>query len=67
MYLDVANGKIEKPDGIICGNDIMAVEVCRTLMENDVKVPEDIKVTGVIGKPEIARSNRAYQFFFINK
>ena len=28
---------------------------------------EDIKVTGVIGKPEIARSNRSYQMFFVNK
>lgn len=28
---------------------------------------EDIKVTGVIGKPEIARSNRSYQLFFVNK
>ena len=28
---------------------------------------EDIKVTGVIGKTEIARSNRANQLFFVNK
>ena len=28
---------------------------------------EDIKVTGVIGKPVIARSNRANQLFFVNK
>ncbi len=28
---------------------------------------EDIKVTGVIGKTEIARSNRSYQMFFVNK
>lgn len=49
IALDIANGKIEKPDGIICGNDIMAVEVCRTLMENGVKVPEDVKVTGCDG------------------
>ena len=28
---------------------------------------EDISITGVIGKPEIARSNRAYQMFFVNK
>ncbi len=28
---------------------------------------EDIKITGVIGKPEIARSNRANQLFFVNK
>ena len=28
---------------------------------------EDVKVTGVVGKPEIARSNRANQIFFVNK
>ena len=28
---------------------------------------EDIKITGVIGKPEIARGNRSYQMFFVNK
>ncbi len=28
---------------------------------------DDIKITGVIGKPEIARSNRSNQIFFINK
>ena len=30
-------------------------------------VYEDIKVEGVIGKPEIARSNRSNQLFFVNK
>ena len=28
---------------------------------------EDFKITGVIGKPEIARSNRSNQMFFVNK
>ncbi len=28
---------------------------------------EDIEVSGVIGKPEIARSNRSNQLFFVNK
>ncbi len=28
---------------------------------------EDIKVQGVVGKPEIARNNRSYQIFFVNK
>ena len=28
---------------------------------------DDIKVTGVIGKPSISRSNRANQLFFVNK
>ena len=28
---------------------------------------EDIHITGVVGKPEIARSNRSNQLFFVNK
>ena len=28
---------------------------------------DDIKVTGVIGRPEIARGNKSYQMFFVNK
>ena len=28
---------------------------------------EDVKITGVVGKPEIARSNRSNQLFFVNK
>ena len=28
---------------------------------------EDINITGVVGKPEIARSNRSNQLFFVNK
>ena len=28
---------------------------------------EDITITGVIGKPEVARSNRSNQLFFVNK
>src|SRR5699024_11862180 len=28
---------------------------------------EDIHVQGVVGKPEIARSNRSNQLFFVNK
>ena len=28
---------------------------------------EDIHVTGVVGKPEIARSNRSNQLFFVNQ
>ena len=28
---------------------------------------DDIKITGVLGKPEIARSNRSYQMYFINE
>ena len=42
----------------------------KNVAENVLKVDytyEDIHITGVIGKPEIARSNRANQIFFVNK
>ena len=42
----------------------------KDIAENIVDVNytyEDIKITGVIGKPVIARSNRANQLFFVNK
>ncbi|HBB19334.1 MAG TPA: AraC family transcriptional regulator [Ruminococcus sp.] len=49
VALDIAEGRLEKPDGIVCGSDIMAVELCRTLMANGIRVPEDICVTGCDG------------------
>ena len=41
----------------------------KNIAENVLKVDytyEDIHLTGVIGKPEIARSNRSNQLFFVN-
>lgn len=42
----------------------------RDVSQNSLEVDytyEDIKVTGVVGKPIIARSNRSNQLFFVNK
>ena len=55
------NGDIKSVIYSIYGKDIA---------ENIVDVNyeyEDIKINGVIGKPVIARSNRANQLFFVNK
>ncbi len=41
-------------------------ETSEALIDVDYQY-EDIKVTGVIGRPNIARSNRTYQMFFVNK
>ncbi len=54
-------------------NDLKAVVYSiygKDIAENILDVNyeyEDIKVTGVIGKPVIARSNRSNQIFFVNK
>ena len=46
--------------------NIYGKEVAEGLMPVEYEY-EDIKVQGVVGKPEIARSNRSYQLFFVNK
>ena len=45
---------------------IYGKDIANGIMEVNYKY-EDIKITGVIGKPEIARSNRSNQLFFVNK
>ncbi|MGN1302422.1 MAG: DNA mismatch repair endonuclease MutL, partial [Clostridia bacterium] len=45
---------------------IYGKEIAEGLLEVNYEY-EGIKVTGAIGKPEIARNNRSYQMFFVNK
>ncbi len=46
--------------------NIYGKEVAESLVPVEYEY-EDIKVQGVVGKPEIARNNRSYQLFFVNK
>ncbi len=55
------NGKIEDVIYAIYGRDIAGAII------NVDYTYEDMHITGVIGKPEIARSNRSNQLFFVNK
>ena len=55
------NGKIE--DVIY---EIYGKEIAQNLLPVDYEF-EEMKVTGFIGKPSIARSNRSNQLFFVNK
>lgn len=45
---------------------IYGKDVANGIMELNYQY-EDIKIFGVVGKPEIARSNRSNQLFFVNK
>ncbi len=45
----IASGEIDKPDAVICASDAMAISLCDTLMENGVRVPEDVIITGYDG------------------
>ena len=46
--------------------NIYGKEIAEGLLEVNYEY-KGIKVTGAIGKPEIARRNRSYQMFFVNK
>lgn len=42
----IISGSVERPEAIVCGNDVMAISMTKTLISNGIKVPEDIAVTG---------------------
>jgi len=46
--------------------NIYGKEIAESLLPVEYEY-EDIKVQGVVGKPEIARNNRSYQLYFVNK
>ncbi len=46
---DIASGKLEKPDAVVCLSDVMAYYFQITLIDNGIKVPDDIAVTGCDG------------------
>ncbi len=55
------NGKIQDVIYSIYGKDIAS-----SILNVDYTY-EEMHITGVVGKPEIARSNRSNQIFFVNK
>lgn len=46
------DGNMEKPQAIVCANDLMAIRAIRFLIERGYRVPEDIIVTGFDGHDE---------------
>ena len=45
----IASGDIEKPDAVICGNDVMAVTLFDTLRAEGIFAPRDILISGYDG------------------
>jgi len=48
----IAEGSLPKPDGIVCASDSMAAALCESLLENGIKIPEQIIVTGFDGSSD---------------
>ena len=45
------SGELQMPEAIVCGNDVMAVALIKTLISRGVRVPDDVAVTGYDGYP----------------
>lgn len=46
---EIAEGRRERPEAIVCTSDIMAVVLCEKLVEYGINIPDDIAVTGYDG------------------
>ncbi len=51
------SGELSMPDAVVCGNDVTAMALIRTLQAAGIRVPEDIAVTGYDGYPFAANVN----------
>ncbi len=49
IAIQIAEGKLERPDGVVCLSDAMAIAFSDELKRNGIKVPDDIAVTGYDG------------------
>ena len=45
----IISEKLPRPEAIVCGNDVTALALIKTLMSAGIRVPEDIAVTGYDG------------------
>ncbi|MBO5319670.1 MAG: substrate-binding domain-containing protein, partial [Ruminococcus sp.] len=45
----IISEKLPRPEAIVCGNDVTAIALIKTLMSAGIRVPEDIAVTGYDG------------------
>lgn len=47
---DIAEGRVPRPDAVVCANDVMAASLSEGLISGGIRVPEDVKVTGFDGE-----------------
>ena len=52
LVQEIVEGKREKPDAVVCANDVMAIALCDAFAEKGYSVPEDVKIIGYDGSME---------------
>lgn len=53
---EIISGDIERPEAVVCGNDVMAVTLTNELINSGINVPDDIAVTGYDASVESLQS-----------
>lgn len=53
---EIGSGKRPKPDAVVCANDAMGIFLCQELSRHNIRVPEDILVSGYDGSREAIES-----------
>ena len=46
---DIIEGRRERPDAVICANDVMARQLCNSVLKGGINVPDDMKIAGYDG------------------
>lgn len=52
----IIKGEIERPEAVVCGNDVSAITLTEMLIKGGIRVPEDIAVTGYDASDEGKRN-----------
>lgn len=42
----IISGELDRPEAVVCGNDVMAIRLTNALTAAGIRVPEDIAITG---------------------
>ncbi len=63
----IVSGQIERPEAVVCASDHMAIGLVNYLVENGVRVPEDIIVTGFEAFQEAALNTTSVTSFESNE
>ena len=53
---EIGSGKRPKPDAVVCANDAMGIFLCQALAKHNIRVPEDIMISGYDGSREAIES-----------
>ncbi len=59
----LVSGELAMPEAVICANDYMAIGLANRLQENNIRIPEDIIITGFEASQEAALNHMSVTSF----